>query len=749
MTAIGLVQILLFLAVLVALARPLGLYMARVYEGRPCGLDRWLAPVERALYRLAGVDPQREMDWRSYAGAFLVFNALGLAAVYALLRCQGWLPWNPAGLPAVPPHTAFNVAVSFASNTNWQSYGGETTLSYLSQMAALTVQNFVSAAAGMAVLVALARALKRRESRSIGNFWADLVRSTLYVLLPLALILALALVSQGVVQTLAPAAEARLLDPYTGGDGATVSTQTLARGPAASQIAIKQLGTNGGGFFNVNSAHPFENPSPLANFLETLAILILPAALCVTFGALLGRRREGWALLAAMLLLFVPFLALASFSEQAGNPILAQAGVDQAPSALQSGGNLEGKEVRFGVVSSTLWATATTAASNGSVNSMHDSYTPLGGLAPMVLMQLGEVVFGGVGSGLYGLLMFAFVAVFVAGLMVGRTPEYLGKKVEAHEMKMASLAILVPCFAVLLGTAFAVAAPAGLAGLLNPGAHGLSEILYAFSSAGNNNGSAFGGLTVNTGFYDTATGLAMLFARYWVAIPVLAIAGSMARKKQVPAGPGTLPTDRPLFVFFLASVVILVGALTFLPALALGPIAEHLQLCGRPLSPGRSANMSSPRTPSVRARHRRVARSSTAFRKLDPRVAAAQPGDVRRRGRRLRHHRRSPRSALGRRRHLDRVRPGGLGLALVHCPVRQLRRGDGGGARQGAGRRAAGHARAHRRRAWSTSPTATRRSRSSRRPRCARATWSSSRPARRSPPTARSSRASLRSTRAR
>jgi potassium-transporting ATPase potassium-binding subunit len=578
MTAIGLVQILLFLVVLLGLARPLGLYMARVYTGQPCGLDRWLAPVERALYRVAGVDPHREMDWRAYAGAFLLFNAAGLAAVYAIVRLQGWLPWNPAALPGVPPHTAFNIAVSFASNTNWQSYGGETTLSYLSQMAALTVQNFVSAAAGMAVLVALARALERREATTIGNFWADLVRTTLYVLLPLSLVLALLLVSQGVVQTLAPAAEARLLDPYAGPGGALVDTQALARGPAASQIAIKQLGTNGGGFFNVNSAHPFENPTPLSNFLETLAILLLPAALCVTFGAMLGRRREGWALLAVMLALFVPFLALSSATEQAGNPILVRAGADQNASALQSGGNLEGKEVRFGAVSSALWATATTAASNGSVNSMHDSFTPLGGLAPMVLMQLGEVVFGGVGSGLYGLLMFAFVAVFIAGLMVGRTPEYLGKKVEAHEMKMASLAILVPCFAVLLGTAVAVVTPAGLAGLLNPGAHGLSEILYAFSSAGNNNGSAFGGLTVSTDFYDTATGLAMLFARYWVAIPALAIAGSMVRKKRVPAGPGTLPTDRPLFVLFLAAVVILVGALTFLPALTLGPIAEHLQL---------------------------------------------------------------------------------------------------------------------------------------------------------------------------
>jgi len=578
MTAIGFLQILLFLAVLVALARPLGFYMARVYAGRPCGLDRWLAPVERALYRAAGVDPQREMDWRAYAGAFLLFNAAGLVLVYAIVRLQGWLPWNPAALPGVPAHTAFNVAVSFATNTNWQSYGGETTLSDFSQMAALTVQNFVSAAAGMAVLVALARGLERREARTIGNFWADLVRSTLYVLLPLSLVLALALVSQGVVQTLAPPAEARLIDPYTASDGSAVETQALARGPAASQIAIKQLGTNGGGFFNVNSAHPFENPTPLSGFLEMLAILLVPGALCITFGTLIGRRREGWALLAVMLLLYVPFLALTTFAEQAGNPILTAAGADQAASALQSGGNLEGKEVRFGVVSSALWATATTAASNGSVNSMHDSFTPLGGLAPMVLMQLGEVVFGGVGSGLYGLLMFVFVAVFVAGLMVGRTPEYLGKKVEAHEMKMASLAILVPCFAVLLGTAVAAVTPAGLAGLLNPGAHGLSEVLYAFSSAGNNNGSAFAGLTVDTDFYDTATGLAMLFARYWVAIPALAIAGSMVRKKRVPVGPGTLPTDRPLFALFLASVVILVGALTFLPALALGPIAEQLQL---------------------------------------------------------------------------------------------------------------------------------------------------------------------------
>nr|AGC72472.1 potassium-transporting ATPase A chain [uncultured bacterium A1Q1_fos_499] len=578
MTANAWLQLAFYMIALLALAKPLGEYMARVYENRPCELDRVLGPLERLIYRLSGVRPNEEMAWKGYALAMLAFNFLGLLTVYLLHRVQHLLPWNPAGMAAVVPHNAWNTAVSFASNTNWQNYGGESTLSYFTQMVGLTVQNFVSAATGIAVLVALIRGFVRHSTDKIGNFWTDLVRTSLYVLLPLSLILALALASQGVVQTMSPYVQATLVEPLASADGATITTQTIAVGPAASQVAIKQLGTNGGGFFNVNSAHPLENPTPLSNLLELLAILLIGAALCFTFGSMVRDRKQGIALLAAMTLIFVPLLGLAVWSEQSGTPIQRQAGLDLAASSAQAGGNMEGKEVRFGIANSALWATATTAASNGSVNAMHDSFTPLGGLVPMWMMQLGEVIYGGVGSGLYGLLMFAIVAVFVAGLMVGRTPEYLGKKIEAHEMKAASLCLLVPPIVVLVGTAVAVVSPSGLAGLANPGAHGLSEILYAFSSAGNNNGSAFGGLTVNTTFYDLMLGFAMLFARYFLAVPVLAIAGSLAKKKLVPAGPGTLPTDSPLFVVLLVGVVLVVGALTFLPALALGPIAEHLQM---------------------------------------------------------------------------------------------------------------------------------------------------------------------------
>ena len=578
MTANGWLQLGFFMLVLLALAKPLGEYMARIYENRPFGLDRLLGPLERLIYRLSGVRADEEMTWKGYALAMLAFNFVGLLAVYALHRLQDILPWNPAGMAAVAPHSSWNAAVSFASNTNWQNYGGETTLSYLTQMLGLTVQNFASAATGVAVLLALIRGFVRHSTDKIGNFWSDMVRTTLYVLLPLSFILALALVSQGVVQTMSPYVQSTLVEPLAGADGAAIAHQTIAVGPAASQIAIKQLGTNGGGFFNVNSAHPFENPTPFANLLEVLAILILPAALCFTFGAMVRGRRQGWALLAAMTVIFLPLLGLAAWSEQGATPTLRQAGVDLTANGVQAGGNMEGKEVRFGIANSALWATATTAASNGSVNSMHDSFTPLGGLVPMWLMQLGEVVYGGVGSGLYGLLMFAIVAVFVAGLMVGRTPEYLGKKIEAHEMKAASLCLLVPPFVVLIGTAVAVVSPSGLAGLANPGAHGFSEILYAFSSAGNNNGSAFGGLTVSSPFYNVWLGFAMLFSRYFLAVPVLAIAGSLARKKLVPVGPGTLPTDNTLFVVLLVGVVLVVGALTFLPALALGPIAEQLQM---------------------------------------------------------------------------------------------------------------------------------------------------------------------------
>jgi K+-transporting ATPase ATPase A chain len=520
------------------------------------------------------------MGWRSYAGAMLAFNLVGLLAAYALQRLQGSLPLNPEGLGAVTPDSSFNTAVSFATNTNWQGYGGETTMSYLTQMAALTVQNFVSAATGIAILVAVVRGFARRQASTVGNFWVDLVRSTLYVLLPLAVVLALVLVSQGVVQTNDGYARAAVVDPVAGADGAAVSEQVIAVGPAASQVAIKQLGTNGGGFFNVNSSHPLENPTPLSNAFEVLAILLISAGLCLTFGAMTGRRRDGWALLLAMVAVFVPLVVCTALAEDRPTPAFARADVDAAPSDAQTGGNLEGKEARFGVANSALWATATTAASNGSVNSMHDSYTPLGGLVPMLLMQLGEVVFGGVGSGLYGMIAFALIAVFVAGLMIGRTPEYLGKKVEAFEMKMASLTVLGPAFAVLVGTAIAAVHPDGRATIANPGAHGFSEILYAFSSAGNNNGSAFAGLGANTPFYNLALGLAMLVARYVPALAMLAVAGSLASKKTVPTGPGTLPTHGPLFVALLVGTVVLVGALTFVPALALGPIVEHLQMTG-------------------------------------------------------------------------------------------------------------------------------------------------------------------------
>jgi K+-transporting ATPase ATPase A chain len=585
MNANSWIQLLIYLGMLLALAKPLGTYMARVYEGKPCGLDRWLGWCERGIYKIAGIDPQAEMTWKHYTMAVLVFNAIGFAVVYSILRLQGMLPLNPQELAGATPDLAFNTAASFATNTNWQSYGGETTLSYASQALALTVQNFVSAATGMAVLVAFIRGLTRRTTNSIGNFWFDLVRSTVYVLLPLSIVVAVALMSQGVIQNFKPYVDAATLEAAADADGNAV-TQQLAMGPAASQIAIKQLGTNGGGFFNVNSAHPFENPTPLANLIEMISILLIPAALCFTFGEMVKDRRQGWALLAVMLAIFVPLVIGAIAFEQAGVPQYAAFGVDDQASALQAGGNMEGKEVRNGIVNSALWATATTAASNGSVNSMHDSYTPLGGMIPMWLMQLGEVIFGGVGSGLYGLLVFAIVAVFIAGLMVGRTPEYLGKKIEAFEMKMASLVILVPPLIVLIGTAWAVSGP-GLeymsgeelkSNLNNPGAHGFSEVLYAFSSAGNNNGSAFAGLTANEPFYNTALGLAMFASRYWLIIPVLAIAGALARKKYTPPSVGTLPTHQPLFVIVLVCTVLLVGALTFVPALALGPIVEQLQM---------------------------------------------------------------------------------------------------------------------------------------------------------------------------
>ncbi len=591
-------QIVLYFGVLLLFAKPLGIYMARVYEGEPSVLNRVLGPAERLFYRFCGIKPEEEMDWKKYARAMLVFSAAGLLFLYLLQRLQGFLPLNPQKFTSISPDSSFNTAISFITNTNWQGYSGETTMSYLTQMVGLGVQNFVSAATGMAVLVAMIRGFKRHSSDTIGNFWVDLTRSTLYILIPLSLIYSLLLVSQGVVQTYSAYKTISLTqvitydnpkldtqgnpikdekgNPVT--EKAEMKEQVIPLGPAASQIAIKQLGTNGGGFFNTNSAHPFENPTAFSNFLEALAILLIPAALCITFGKMVGDMRQGWALLAAMTIALVTLTVLCTWSEQSGNPRFTSLGIDQQASNLQPGGNMEGKEARFGIVDSTIWATATTAASNGSVNSMHDSYTPMGGLYPLALIELGEVIFGGVGSGLYGMLIMAIITVFIAGLMVGRTPEYLGKKIEMFEMKMAAVSVLVVNALVKIGTAVGVTTKAGVAGVSNPGPHGFSEILYAFSSAANNNGSAFAGLNANTVFYNTSLGIAMFLGRFWVIIPVLAIAGSLARKKQVPASLGTLPTHTPLFVALLIGVIVIVGALTFMPAWALGPIAEQMMV---------------------------------------------------------------------------------------------------------------------------------------------------------------------------
>jgi K+-transporting ATPase ATPase A chain len=595
-TANGILQVLVYLAVLAALVKPLGAYMARVYQGEPCGLDRILSPIEGLICKICGINSKEEMAWHKYAVSVLLFSFAGWLALYLLQRIQGVLPLNPQSFPSVSPDSSFNTATSFVTNTNWQAYSGETTMSYLTQMLGLAVQNFLSAATGMAVLVALVRGFVHRKSESIGNFWVDMTRTTLYILLPLSLVFSVVLVSQGAVQSFGPYKKVFVLQPTSyeklktdlsantskssddkkGDEKVIVREQSLPLGPAASQIAIKQLGTNGGGFFNTNSAHPFENPTPLSNFLELLAILLIPASLCYTFGRMVNDTRQGWALLAAMMILFIPLVFFCYFFEQQGNPHFARMGIEQSATAFQPGGNMEGKEVRFGIATSALWATATTAASNGSVNSMHDSFSPLGGLIPMWLIQLGEIVFGGVGSGLYGMLVFAIIAVFVAGLMVGRTPEYLGKKIESFEMKMATLAVLIPAGLVLLGTAVAAVTKQGVSGLANPGPHGFSEILYAFSSAGNNNGSAFAGLSADTPFYNTLLGLAMFFGRFWVIIPVLAMAGSLASKSRVPTTAGTLPTHTALFVLLLVAIVVLVGALTFFPALALGPIAEYM-----------------------------------------------------------------------------------------------------------------------------------------------------------------------------
>ncbi len=573
-------QIFIYLLVLSAAAVLLGHYMAKVYSGGRGGLCRLFEPLERLIYRLTGVKPALEMNWRDYALSMMAFNFLGILAVYGLQRLQAYLPLNPQAFGAVSPDLAFNTALSFVSNTNWQAYSGESTMGYLTQMCGLGVQNFLSAATGMAILVALIRGFTRKSCITIGNFWVDTVRSIVYVLLPLSLLFSMVLVSQGVVQTFSSYIDVPFAEKQMTADGQEVVEQSIAVGPAASQIAIKQLGTNGGGFFNANSAHPFENPTPLSNFLEALAILLIPAALCHTFGVMIADRRQGWALYAAITAVLAVFLFIGVFFEEKGNPRLASLLVDQQPSEMQAGGNMEGKEVRFGPVNSGIWAVVTTAASNGAVNSMHDSFTPLGGLAPLLLMQFGEVIFGGVGSGLYGLIVFAMLAVFIAGLMVGRTPEYLGKKISAYEMKIVSFVVLLPCVLVLVCTAIALVVPEARASITNPQAHGLSQVLYAYSSMGNNNGSAFAGFGANIPLHNFLGGIAMFLSRFWIAIPILALAGSLAQKTTVPASSGTLPTHTPLFIALLIGVILIVGVLTFLPVLALGPIAEHLQLAG-------------------------------------------------------------------------------------------------------------------------------------------------------------------------
>ena len=600
MTSASLALIAVYLAVALLCVKPVGVYTSHVMEGRPIWPLRIGAPAERLIYRVCGVDPAAEMGWKKYAIALVLFNGLGALAAYLLQRVQLWLPLNPQQFANVSADSAFNTAVSFVTNTNWQGYSGESTMSYLTQMAGLAVQNFLSAATGIVVAVALIRGLARHSVKTIGNFFVDVTRATLYILVPLSTLLALFLVSQGVVQNFSAYKEATTLDtvayqqpkvdaagnPQKDAAGnpllenLTTRTQTLPMGPMASQEAIKELGTNGGGFVNANSAHPYENPTALSNFLEMLAMILIPASLTYTFGRMVGDTRQGWAVLATMTLLFVALLATAVHSEQQGNPLVAKLGVDQAASVLQPGGNMEGKEARFGIAASALFATITTGTSCGAVNSMHDSFTPLGGFVPLFNMQLGEVVFGGVGTGLYSMLIFALIGVFIAGLMIGRTPEYLGKKIEAFEIKMSSIAILVMPFIVLVGTAVAVSLTAGQAAVANPAAHGFSEILYAFTSASNNNGSAFAGLSANTPFYNTALGLVMWVGRYWPIIAVLAIAGSLAGKKRVPVTAGTMLTHGPTFVILLIGTVLLVGALTFVPALALGPIVEHLTLWG-------------------------------------------------------------------------------------------------------------------------------------------------------------------------
>ncbi|MES2051255.1 MAG: potassium-transporting ATPase subunit KdpA [Pseudomonadota bacterium] len=592
-SSIGLLAV--FLAALLVTAWPLGLWLTRIASGK---LPGWMHKLEAPLYKLAGTSADKSMNWAQYALALLAFNLLGVAVVYLLQRVQLWLPLNPASMANITPDSAFNTAISFVSNTNWQGYAGESTMSYLTQMLGLSGQNFFSAATGIAVVFALFRGFAARSTGVIGNFWVDITRITAWVLLPISLVFAIFLVGQGVIQNFDSYKDVTTLEvsnyqvAKNGPDGqplkdakgnavmedAKTDKQTLAMGPVASQEAIKMLGTNGGGFFNANSAHPYENPTALSNFVQMLAIFLIPAALCFAFGRSVGDQRQGWAVLAAMTVMFVIAVAVITPAEQAGNPVIASLGVDQSSSALQAGGNMEGKEVRFGINASSLFAVITTAASCGAVNLMHDSLTPMGGLVPLVMMQLGEVVFGGVGTGLYGMLIFAILAVFISGLMIGRTPEYLGKKIGSHEMKLTSIAILVTPILVLAGTAIAVLATAGKAGVANPGAHGFSEILYALTSAGNNNGSAFAGLSANTPFYNTLLGIVMWLGRFGVIVPVLAIAGALAAKKRLPVTGGTMPTHGPLFVTLLIGTVLLVGLLNYVPALALGPVVEHLML---------------------------------------------------------------------------------------------------------------------------------------------------------------------------
>ncbi|BDC38913.1 potassium-transporting ATPase subunit KdpA [Paraburkholderia terrae] len=587
----------LFIVVLLAAAVPVSRYLTRVMDGTS-RVVKLGGPIERLLYRLAGVDPEQEMSWKHYAIATLAFNLLGVVFLYVLLRVQGLLPGNPQQFSAMTVDGAFNTAISFVTNTNWQDYSGEQAVSYLTQMLGMTVQNFLSAATGIVVVIALVRGFARHTAKTIGNFWVDITRVTLYVLLPMSMIVAAVFMSQGVIQNFKSYEDVPTLQtttysaPKTDAQGnpvkdakgnpvmvdTPVKTQTIAMGPVASQEAIKMLGTNGGGFFNGNSAHPYENPTPFSNFVQIFSILIIPAALCLVFGRVIGDRRQGVAVLAVMTIAFAVCVAGEISAEQGGNPLFTSLHVDQSATALQPGGNMEGKETRFGIAQSGIFTVATTAASCGAVANTHDSLTPLGGLVPMLLMQLGEVIFGGVGSGLYGMLVFAMLAVFVAGLMIGRTPEYVGKKIEAYEMKMVSIVVLLTPLLVLVATSIAVLTDAGKAGILNPGAHGFSEILYAFSSAANNNGSAFAGLTVSTPFYNWLTAVAMWFGRFGTIVPVLAIAGSLAAKKRIAVTGGTLPTHGPLFVVLLLGTVLLVGALTYVPALALGPGVEHLMM---------------------------------------------------------------------------------------------------------------------------------------------------------------------------